>query len=228
MENKRVDWPRSGLAVSAVAAMVALSAADVLPIDVGVLMCSLVLIGSGCLAPAAAYRAVDGRVMLAVVFAFGVSDAMDNDHTKVAGFVADGILEVFSPFGPTGVLAAVCTIACIVGSVISNNAAALLLYPIVVDLSAEARSAGGGGGGGDGLSAARVEGGLDRRQAVLVLMVASSASFLTPISYQTNLMVMAPGQYRFLDYLRFGLGLQLVCITTIVGVAHVASGGGAG
>ena len=70
--------------------------------------------------------------------------------------------SVFRPLGPTGILFAVCVIACVVGSVVSNNAAALLLYPIVVDLSNEVAE-------------------LDRRQAVLVLMVASSASFLTPV-----------------------------------------------
>ena len=138
-------------------------------------------------------------------------------------------------------------IACVVGSVVSNNAAALLLYPIVVDLSNEVAE-------------------LDRRQAVLVLMVASSASFLTPvrikpprscrhervrlpespsflmsrccltgwlillcgcacakISYQTNLMVMGPGRYEFLDFLRFGLGLQCVAMASIVLVGHLQS-----
>lgn len=54
-------------------------------------------------------------------------------------------------------------------------------------------------------------------------MVASSASFLTPISYQTNLMVMTPGGCRFLDYLRFSLGLQLVTIGSITLVAHLHS-----
>ena len=68
--------------------------------------------------------------------------------------------------------------------------------------------------------------GLDRRQAVLVLMSASSASFLTPISFQTNLMVSGPGRYEFLDFLRYGAGLQLVTMVTIVTVAHIFNDGG--
>jgi di/tricarboxylate transporter len=78
---------------------------------------------------------VAGRVMVAIVCSFGASVATDNDHTKVAGLVASAMVNIFSPLGPTGILAAVCVVSCLVGSVISNNAAALLLYPIVVDLS---------------------------------------------------------------------------------------------
>lgn len=73
--------------------------------------------------------------MIAIVCSFGVSVATDNEHTKVAGLVASNLVAAFSPLGPTGILAAVCVVSCVVGSVISNNAAALLLYPIVVDLS---------------------------------------------------------------------------------------------
>ena len=54
-------------------------------------------------------------------------------------------------------------------------------------------------------------------------MVASSCSFLTPISYQTNLMVMEPGKYEFLDFLKFGLGLQLATVATIIIVGDMAN-----
>lgn len=138
--------------------------------------------------------------MLAVVFAFGVSSAMES--SGVAGLIARQIVGAFAPLGPIGIISAVCVIACVVGSVVSNNASALLLYPIVTGLS-------------DSIE------GLDRRQAVLVLMVASSASFLTPISYQTNLMVMEPGRCEFCDFLRFGLGLQVCTMCTIVAVASL-------
>merc|ERR1711865_109835 len=132
---------------------VVLAATDLVAIDVGALTCAVLLLGTRCVSITDAFLSIDGRVMIAIVFAFGVSNAMDNDHSKVAGLVASSIVSVFRPLGPTGILFAVCVIACVVGSVVSNNAAALLLYPIVVDLSNEVAE-------------------LDRRQAVLVLMVA--------------------------------------------------------
>jgi di/tricarboxylate transporter len=203
--KKKEDIPRMVFAGAIVLAVIVLAATNIVSIDVGALCASVILIATGCIGAEEAYASINGRVMLAIACSFGVSVATDEDHTKVAGIVADGIVAVFEPLGPTGILAAVCVISCVVGSVISNNAAALLLYPIVTDLADTTE-------------------GLDRRQAVLVLMVACSASFLTPISFQTNLMVMGPGRYEFLDYLRFGAGLQLTTMLVIICLAHVLNG----
>lgn len=52
-------------------------------------------------------------------------------------------------------------------------------------------------------------------------MVGASSSFLTPMSYQTNLMVMAPGKYRFIDYTKFGLGLQICMVISSVFMAYL-------
>ena len=71
-------------------------------IDVGALCASLVLIASGCITPAEAYASIDGRVMVAIACSFGVSVATDDDHTKVANIVADTIVMIFAPLGPTG------------------------------------------------------------------------------------------------------------------------------
>ena len=201
LPGKKEDIPRMVLAGITVLAVIILAATNVVSIDVGALCASVVLIATGCISAEEGYASINGRVMLAIACSFGVSVATDEDHTKVAGIVADAIVAVFEPLGSTGILAAVCVISCVVGSVISNNAAALLLYPIVTDLAESTDD-------------------LDRRQAVLVLMVACSASFLTPISFQTNLMVMGPGRYEFLDYLRFGAGLQLTTMLVIICLAH--------
>jgi di/tricarboxylate transporter len=79
---------------------------------------------------------------------------------------------------------------------ITNNAAALLMFPIAIAAAAQA--------------------GLDPRGAAIAVAVAASASFLTPIGYQTNTMVYGPGGYHFSDYARLGAPLTIVMIATIV------------
>ena len=135
LPRQKEDIPRMILAGVTVLAVILLAATDLVSIDVGALCASVLFIVTGCIGAADAYASIDGRVMLAIVCSFGVSVATNEDHTKVAGIVADSIVGAFAPLGPTGILAAVCVISCVVGSVISNNAAALLLYPIVVDLA---------------------------------------------------------------------------------------------
>ena len=90
----------------------------------------------------------------------------------------------------------------IVTELITNNAAGVLMFPIA-------------------LSVAEV-GGVDFMPYVIAIMVAASAGFITPIGYQTNLMVYGPGGYRFMDFVRFGLPLNVVCgIITLIVVPQV-------
>ena len=93
----------------------------------------------------------------------------------------------------------------VVGCVVSNNATVILMYPICNTLAQ---------------TPAYAENGITLRLLLLVLMVGASSSFLTPVSYQTNLMVLEPGGYQFLDYARFGFGLQLLMVVASVGVAQ--------
>jgi di/tricarboxylate transporter len=79
---------------------------------------------------------------------------------------------------------------------VTNNAAAVLVFPIAMAVAAST--------------------GLEPRELAMAVAVTASASFLTPIGYQTNTMVYGPGGYRFTDYLRLGLPLNLVVITTVV------------
>jgi di/tricarboxylate transporter len=94
-------------------------------------------------------------------------------------------------------LAAVFVATSVLTTMITNNGAAVLMFPI---------------------AAAAAEGlGVDLRPFVMTIMMAASASFATPIGYQTNMMVFGPGGYRFADYLRIGLPLTLlVGITTVL------------
>jgi di/tricarboxylate transporter len=107
----------------------------------------------------------------------------------------------FEPLGRRGVLLGVVLATVLLTELITNNAAAVLLFP--VGLAAAERAA------------------LDPRGVALAIAVAASASFLTPIGYQTNTMVYGPGGYRFGDYARLGAPLTLIVILVTVMVAPI-------
>ena len=114
----------------------------------------------------------------------------------LAALVADGLVDVFDTLGPRGVLLGIVVATIVLTEMITNNAAALLMFPIAV--------------------ATASAGGLDPRGAAIAVAVSASASFLTPIGYQTNTMVYGPGGYRFGDYARLGLPLTALVVTALV------------
>jgi di/tricarboxylate transporter len=134
-------------------------------------------------------------VLVLIGSALGVAKAMD--ESGAADALGHVLIEVTAPLGPRGTLAAVYLLGAVFASFISNAAAAALVFPIA-------------------LTAAEV-GGYDPRAFALALALAASAGFSTPIGSQPNLLVYGAGGYRYADYLRVGLPLNvLVLVTTIV------------
>jgi di/tricarboxylate transporter len=104
----------------------------------------------------------------------------------IGGFVA----HTADGTGTLGLLTTIYITTVILSAIVTSKAAVALMFPITVSITEAA--------------------GLDFRPVVFLLMMAASANFLTPISYQTNLMVFGPGRYRFADFTRFGLPLQVL------------------
>jgi di/tricarboxylate transporter len=146
------------------------------------------------LTPGEARSAVDLDVILVIAASFGLGAAME--ETGLAAAVAHALTGLFDGFGPWGVLFGVVITTITVTELITNNAAAVLVFPIAMS------------------SAVQV--GADPRVFALAVAVSASASFLTPIGYQTNTMVYGMGGYRFGDYARLGFPLTLAVITAIM------------
>jgi di/tricarboxylate transporter len=125
---------------------------------------------------------------------FGLGSAMFN--SGVATTVADGLVDVFGEFGEFGIVLGLLVATMAITELVTNNAAAALLFPIALGVAAST--------------------GLDPRGLALGVAVAASASFLTPIGYQTNMMVYGPGGYRFTDYTRIGVPMNLLVVPTAV------------
>lgn len=178
---------RAPIAIGALAGIVLLSALGVAPIlYLAVLAVTLVLI-TGCIDAEEAFSFVEGQLLVLIwaMLAVGVALEASGAAALVAGWVAPS-LEGASPFV---VLLSVYLIATVLTEIVSNNAVAVVMTPIAIGL---------------GLAL-----GLDPRGLVVAVMFASSAAFATPIGYQTNTLVYGPGGYRFTDFARVGLPLNL-------------------
>jgi di/tricarboxylate transporter len=174
-------------------AVVGTSALGWLPILHASLLGALALVGGRILTPGEAGRAVDLGVVVLIAAAFGLGEALQ--VTGLASGAADALLSAFEVFGPSGVLLGIVLATVALTELVTNNAAAVLVFPIAMAASASQ--------------------GLDPRAVALAVAVAASSSFLTPIGYQTNTMVYGPGGYRFWDYARLGLPLTLLVVALI-------------
>jgi di/tricarboxylate transporter len=147
-----------------------------------------------CCSASAARKSVEIDVLLVIAASFGIGKALE--ISGAAGALAGGLVELAGN-QPLALLAAVYVATAVLTAIITNNAAAVLMFP---------------------LAWAAVHGlDLDFMPFAVCIAMAASASFATPIGYQTNLMVYGPGGYRFGDYLRFGLPLNvLVGVVTLV------------
>ena len=186
-------WLATGITV----AMVLTTAFGIAPLIIAALVAAALMLFSGCMTVARAREAVEPRVLLAIASAFAVGAAMEK--TGLAGSLADLLVGVASPFGRIGVISGVYVATALLTNLITNNSAAALMFPLCA-ASAEAA-------------------GIEHKPMLLVMMMAASASFATPIGYQTNLMVYGPGRYRFMDFVRFGGPLQVITAVVTIAVA---------
>ena len=171
-------------------AFVALTGLGVVPILEGALLVALAVIATRALTLQQARKAIDINIVLLIGAAFGLGAAVQSSGLGQA--IADILLAVFGPLGLVGALAGVLIATMLVTELISNNAAAVLLFPV-------------------GLATASTLG-VDPRPFVVAVTLGASLSFLTPLGYQTNMMVYGVGNYRFSDFMRLGVPLNLTCI----------------
>jgi di/tricarboxylate transporter len=186
---------RKGLLVAIITfGIVALASAGIMPILHSGVLGALVLIAAGVLTPAEARAAVDLDVVILIAASFGLGSALE--VSGLAAVLASGLIRMFDGFGPLGLLLGVTLATTLFTEIITNNAAAVLIFPVAAATAAGA--------------------GLDVRPFAIAIMFGASASFLTPIGYQTNTMVYGRGGYRFTDYARLGVPLSLLMIAAVL------------
>ncbi len=176
------------IAVGAIIAVMALAAFEVAPIVALALIAAVLVVGFGCLDPDDAYRSINWRILMLIFSMLALGRAMET--SGAAGIIVREITALIAGLGPIAILSAVYLITSLLTEVLSNNAAAILLTPIAIGLAQQL--------------------GVDPRPFVVAVMFAASASFATPIGYQTNTFVYGAGGYRFGDFLRIGVPLNII------------------
>jgi di/tricarboxylate transporter len=191
MEWSAVDVPQRRYAKRALlifGAMVLYSASGVGPIVLGALAAALAMILVGCLNIRQAARAFDRRIFLMVGSSLAAATALQ--ATGGAEFIAEAAMHAVSGLSHAAVLSMLFLVVAIMTNILSNNATAVLFTPIAINLATETGS--------------------NPLPYVVAVMLAASCAFATPIGYQTNMLVMGPGHYRFKDYLVGGLPLVIL------------------
>jgi di/tricarboxylate transporter len=176
------------------AAIVLLASTGFIPILQASLLGAIVLLGARVLTPNEARSAVDLDVIVLIAAAFGLAHAIQ--ASGLATTVASGLVDGLQFLGVRGILTGVILSTLLMTAVITNNAAALLMFPVAVATAQQA--------------------GFDPRGFAVAVAVAASVDFLTPIGYQTNTMVYGPGGYRFSDYARLGAPITVTVVLTLV------------
>ena len=188
LEVSKLRTERAFLALGIITSVVLLAAFGIMPILVSALVGVLVMVLSGCINVQEAYDAIDWFVifLLAGVIPLGVV----MEKTGTADFLANGIVQVSESLGPVAVVSVFYLIATIFAAIMSHNAAIILLIPI-------------------GAASAH-EMGLEPRAFIMAITFAAASSLATPFGYHTNLMVYGPGGYKFADYMKIGIPLNVI------------------
>ncbi len=187
---------RSAIVIVAILAMVALTVTNVLDLMEAALVAAVALVVLRVISATEARRAVNLNVVLTIAMSISLGTAVA--VSGLAAEMASLLGDLGDPFGDTGRVVAVLAATMILTEVLSNNAAAAVMLPVA--------------------TATALDAGLDARSFAIVVLIGASCSFLSPIGYQTNLMVYGLGGYKFRDFTLVGAPLTLatLIVTPIV------------
>ncbi len=162
--------------------LIVLMTTNAVPIVVSTAVAAVLMVATRCLSTIEARRSLEWQTLLTIGAAFGVGSALQS--SGAAKLIADNIFGLIQDFGPIAALIAIYVLGSLVTEVITNNAAAVLIFPFCLETAKLYN--------------------VDPRPFMIALTLAASASFMTPIGYQTNMMVYGPGGYKFSDFVKVG------------------------
>ena len=193
------DFRRAPLALAILVVMIVVATLEWVPLLQASLIAAGAMVATGCLTMFNATRSIEFHIVAGIASSFALGAALL--ESGAAQLVGDALVSLAAG-NPLLVLAALYFSTMVVTELITNNAAGVLMFPIAIAVAESA--------------------GVSYMPYVIAVMVAASCGFTTPLGYQTNLMVYGTGGYRFMDFVRFGLPLNILCgIITILIVPRV-------
>ncbi|WP_417388825.1 SLC13 family permease [Gimesia sp.] len=179
---------RAWIAVSLLLMLILLMTTGVMPIVLSATLTAVLMVVLGCISAGDARQSVEWQVLITIAAAFGVGSALQN--SGAATVIAASLVEATREWGPIAAIAVIYLLGSIMTELITNNAAAVLMFPFCLETARLYEAS--------------------PLPFLMTLILSASASFMTPIGYQTNMMVYGPGGYRFTDFLRIGTPLNLL------------------
>ncbi len=189
------DFRKAPWALGILGAMVLVSATGLLSILEAAFLAGGAMLLTRCVTASKARRYLELSVLIVIAASFALGNAMDK--TGAASQIAQWLL-LTDGLSPWMALAMVYILTVIFTELITNNAAAVLMFPVAAAVAEQL--------------------GVSIMPFAIGIMFAASASFMTPLGYQTNLMVLGPGGYRFVDYLRLGAPMSLLVGVIAIGL----------
>ncbi len=197
-ERSRPRPRHAPVALAIFAGMVLLAGLGWVPLVTAAFAAALGMVLTRCLSGNEARQALDLQVLVVIAAALGIGQAVD--RSGLAAALGHGLVTLTAELGPIAALAMLYLVTMTLTELFTNNAAAALMLPVALAVAGEL--------------------GLEPRAFAITVAVAASASFLTPIGYQTNLMVMSAGGYRFSDYLK--AGAPVAALVFVVGLTMIS------
>ncbi len=192
-------FERARLAIGTLVVMVAAVTAGLLPISVAAFLAAGVLVLTRCLRAQQARQSVDWSILVIIGAGLGVATAMQK--TGAAAWVAGLLVGSVGPLGPLAAMAVVYAVCLVMAETLHHNAAVAIMFPIAVATAEQV--------------------GVDPRGFVMAVAIASCCAFASPVAYQTHLIVYGPGGYRFTDFVRVGLPLDLICFAVAISLIPI-------
>ena len=182
--DKKKVWITSGILLM----VILTSAFEILPIIQGAIIGTILMFLFKCITIREAYREVDWRIIFVLAALLPLGTALEK--TGAAEMLAGYMETYISGYGPFITLFVLFAVTSVITSLMSNQATAALLSPIAISLG--------------------VQMGIDPKPLLFAVMFAASTCYLTPLGYQTNIMIYGPGNYKFVDFIKVGGLLSLI------------------